>query len=482
MPGRLRAYSGHVRLPLTAGWQIASARSSLAPEEVSTLPWRDIPVLTTVAAALRALGEWSVDGPQRRFDAEDWWYRLHFDSPPRRAGERRVLGFDGLATVATAWLNGRELLAGDNMFLAHEIELDDAWLRATDNELLIRFRALDSLLAARRPRPRWRTPMCEHQQLRWFRTTLLGRTPGWSPPAAPVGPWRPIWLETRDAAISIHDVRLEARLEAESGIVEISALLSGDDAAVELQVDGHGQRARAHLARGANGRHLARLAIPEPHRWWPHTHGEPALYECTLLVSAGGAEPRIAALGRIGFRQVEIDTAHGDFAIRVNGVPVFCRGACWTPTDVVAPGDDGGVQAALEQVRAAGMNMLRVGGTMVYESDRFYDACDALGILVWQDFMFASMDYPAGDAAFDAGVRLECEQLRQRLEARPCLALFCGSSEIEQQAAMWGAPRDAWKHPLFHEVLPAALQGSPVPYWPSSAHGGAFPHQASGRR
>jgi beta-mannosidase len=124
--------------------------------------------------------------------------------------------------------------------------------------------------------------------------------------------------------------------------------------------------------------------------------------------------------------------------------------------------------------------MLRVGGTMVYESDDFYDLCDELGILVWQDFMFANMDYPEDDPAFVATVVEEVGQQLDRLQGRPCVTVLCGNSEGEQQSAMWGAPRERWSPRLFHEVIAdlCRAQCPGVPYWPSSAHGGAFPHEA----
>ncbi|HWH84336.1 MAG TPA: glycoside hydrolase family 2 protein, partial [Burkholderiaceae bacterium] len=194
----------------------------------------------------------------------------------------------------------------------------------------------------------------------------------------------------------------------------------------------------------------------------------------------GADAPVVVDLGRVGFRTLALDTRDGGFALGVNGVPVFCRGACWTPLDPVAlsaPAE--ATRAALEQVRDAGMNMLRVSGSLVYEDDHFHDACDALGILVWQDFMFANMDYPAADPAFAASVRAEVSQQLARWQARPSLAVLCGNSEAEQQAAMWGSPREDWSQPLFArdlaELAAAACPG--VPYWPSSAHGGAFPHQ-----
>ena len=186
------------------------------------------------------------------------------------------------------------------------------------------------------------------------------------------------------------------------------------------------------------------------------------------------------ALGQVGFRTIAWDRADGRFDLRVNGVSVFCRGACWTPLDPVSlRADPERLDAAIAQVRRAGMNMVRVGGPFVHEEEAFFDACDKHGVMVWQDFMFANMDYPDADPAFADSVRVETVQLLGRLQGRPSLAILCGSSESEQQAAMWGAPRDAWSADLFHKLLPelVAAHLPEATYWPSSAHGGAFPHQ-----
>jgi beta-mannosidase len=369
------------------------------------------------------------------------------------------------------------------MFLRHR--LADPVLQAQGNTLSLRFASLTQWLAARRPRPRWRTPMVAHQQLRWARVSLLGRTPGWSPPAAAVGPWGGVdWTEAEGVEAS--RLRLVARLDDGDGVLDLAVHLAAiaPGAAVEsavLRVVRQGAVFDRALHLAAGGDHAASLRVPQPALWWPHTHGEPALYEAGLLVRLRHlAEPIAIPLGRIGFRSLEIDTAGGDFALRVNGVPVFCRGACWTPLDVASlRHTPEACHTALRQVRDAGMNMLRVAGTMVYEDDVFHDTCDALGILVWQDFMFANMDYPVDDPAFAASVRAEATQQLERWQGRPSLAVLCGNSEVAQQAAMWGAPRDAWSVPFFDRDLAelAAVHCPGVPWWPSSAHGGSFPHQ-----
>jgi beta-mannosidase len=293
--------------------------------------------------------------------------------------------------------------------------------------------------------------------------------------------------------VSLTDVSLRSGVHADNGWLEIECKVGaiGDApiARVDLSVSGAMQThsielrpRRAGEAPGA-GTYVGRLEIPKVALWWPHTHGEPELYAARLQVRLhGSSEAVVADLGRVGFRTVTLHTRNGEFALHVNGVPIFCRGACWTPLDPVslnAPGDM--LRATLAQVRSAGMNMLRVGGMMVYESDDFLDLCDSNGVLLWQDFMFANMNYPEEDSAFVASVEQEARQQLARLNGRPSLAVLCGNSEGEQQAAMWGALRDSWAPQLFHSRLAElARECCPeVPYWPSSAHGGSFPHQGN---
>ncbi len=480
------ASPGALRERLARGWQILATPAGryTSPDQLdATLPWLDIAEPTTAAAALRARGEWSLDGPERRFDAEDWWYRVEFEVPPAAPGESLWLGFDGLAGIADVWLDGEHLLQSTNMFVAAERELGA--VRSGLHHLVLRFQALDTVLAQRRPRPRWRTPMVAHQQLRYVRTTLLGRTPGWSPPAAPVGPWQDVWLERR-RGWQLADLKLHAAVRGRDGWLQVQVVFTGNSGECPAKVDLELRRGescwRASLQpdAGRPGAFSGSVTIPEVERWWPHTHGEPVRHDAQLVVHDGRGEPQVWPLRPVGFRTVEADTAEGGFALRVNGEPVFCRGACWSPLDAVSlRHTPEACHAAVAQAREAGMNMLRIPGTGVYEDAAFFDACDAEGVLVWQDFMFANMDYPEGDEAFVASVEAEAAQQLARWQGRASLAVVCGNSEVEQQAAMWGAPRELWQPALFHQRLAervqAALPG--VPYWPSSAHGGAFPHQ-----
>jgi beta-mannosidase len=426
-PG-VRSVDGHSQTPVTA-WEAQATPPGEKPDERR---WAD--------------AEASVG---RRSDGEDWWFRA---SLPKVDAAETALVFGGLATLAEVWVDGEARFQSDNMFVQRETP--------AGAEVRVRCRALD--FGTKRPRPRWRVPMMENQQLRWFRTTLLGRTPGWSPPHPVVGPWRPVHVEAR-SGFAVDDVQLTVRGNAVDAACTLRPL-DGKIQSVQLVVGEH----RVALS-GDGAKFSGRLELAQPERWWPHTHGQPHVHPAQLDVDG-----RKVDLGVIGFRELVRD---GDFGVTVNGVPVFARGACWTPLDVqrlTSPREK--LETALLQAREAGMNMLRVGGTMVYESDDFYDLCDRLGILVWQDFMFANMDYPEDDPTFAKSVDEEVRQIVARLRARPSVAVYCGNSEGEQQAAMWGAPRERWTPKLFHQTLPSLVEGI---YWPSSAHGGDFPHQAN---
>jgi beta-mannosidase len=461
---------------LKTGWELATLPAGAAadPRALAALApsWLAAPVPGTVASALRTAGrDVFHDAPALALDAHDHFYRCHFAVPP--AAGPYALEFEGLATLAEGWLNGEKILESDNMFLPARADVTSL-LRA-DNELLLRFRALDTWLAQRRPRPRWRTRLVDNGQLRWARTSLLGRMPGWSPPVHAIGPWRPVRLiSEQEPRVEMSDLSAEiADLERSIGRVKLRLSFDGalGDASAELWVG------EAHAAlRGGTRECSGELELPVQ-TWWPHTHGPQPLYPAHVVLRTRSGERRIE-LGALGFRRIELDAQDGRFQLRVNGVPIFCRGACWTTTDVFTLcGTSQAYARDLSLARAAGMNMLRISGTLFYEADEFYRQCDELGILVWQDFMFANLDYPAGDAAILASISRECEGLLRRTQSHACLSVLCGGSEVEQQAAMLGLPRDAWRSSWFDEQLPSLVQRCrpDVPYWPNTPSGGDLP-------
>lgn len=482
---RLHSVTTYRNMPLQDGWELVSTTpgSYQSPEQLEheEQQWLTASVPGTVVDTLRQHQQWDLAHPHN-VDAQDYWYRCSFASPLPEPGVQTALKFAGLATVAEVWLNGRCILSTDTMFRAYEVDVTPD-LRA-QNTLYIHFIALHSLLAKKRPRPHWRTQLVDHQQLRWLRTTLLGRMPGWSPPVQTVGPWRAVSLEERHI-LAIEHTSLQTSIQGTDGYVSVALkvrgltgqlpeqalfVIDGKTFPLQIQVETNGVFACSGEAR-----------VPDVRLWWPHTHGDQDFYEARLVLYYPTMDIELAC-GRLAFRQIELLDASGEqFGLRVNGVPIFCRGACWTPLDIYSlSGSYQAYQASLQTAQAAGLNMLRVGGTMVYEDDAFYELCDELGILVWQDFMFANMDYPTTDAAFLANCRQECEQVLQRLQTHPCLAVLCGNSEIQQQVAMLGLSQEVWQNAFFEQDLPVICQTYvDVPYWISSPSGGVLPFQAN---
>ncbi len=467
---------------LADGWSIASAPAGRivdpAALDSEDLDWCAATVPGTSASALRAASRWTVDD-QVDFDQDDWWWRCQFSADRVDESTARSLRFNGLASLAEVWLNGRSILQSRNMFVEHDVPVDG--LLRDRNDLVVCFRSVGAAVKARRPRPRWRTRLVEAQQLRWMRTTLMGRIPAWTPRAAPVGPWRGVWLEDR-SFLATTSADVKSRVDGDAGVVDVSLVLDVTGGrvpqSVHLTVGGiagslecsTGDRPGRAVARGS-------VRVEGVDRWWPHTHGTPRLYPMAVTVTADGQTTSID-LGAVGFRDVELLRDAGGFAVRVNGTEVFCRGACWTTVDAVSlSGPPDAYRTTLEAVRAAGMNMIRICGPFFYEENVLYELCDELGILVWQDYAFANMDYPGDDPEFVAEVEREARGFLDRTQTSSALVVLCGNGEVEQQAAMMGAPRGLWRSPLFGETLArvSAEMRPDLPYWPSTPSGGGLP-------
>jgi beta-mannosidase len=462
---RIRFSPRSVVQPLSESWECARTEAGAvsSPDRLRDLYWLPAPVPGTFAAALLAAGEWDGEAPLE-LDQHDIWYRTHF-----AGGADEILDFEGLATIAEVWLNGALLFTSENMFLPHRIVVRTR----EENHLHICFRSLSRWLAGQRGRARWRPRLVSPSSLRFARTTLLGRMPGWCPTVHPVGPWRPISRERRDGRIGIEAVDLTTAVLDSAGRVVIRAVVDlPPDVEAVVQCDGH----TTSLERTGPNVLQAVLTIPDVVLWWPHTHGKPTLHALTL--HAGDMR---CDLGPIGFRHIDAqrgDDARG-FSPVVNGTPVFCRGACWTNPDIIAlPGDAAAYRPWLTAMRDAGMNMVRVGGTMVYEADDFYALCDELGLLVWQDAMLANFDYPATES-FRASLAAELTHFLQRTQANPSLAVFCGGSEVLQQAAMLGLPGEKIDASLYTAFIPDIVQRHrpDVLYVPNSPSGGEWPFQ-----
>ena len=449
-------------------WELVGTAPGVVtePAGLPTGGWRPAAVPGTVAQALTV----DLDAPPD-IDGLDWWYRASLEIP-EGGPQRWRLSFDGLATLAEVWVGGVQVLTSDNAFLPTTCVLT---LDPGSTPLWIRFRSVATELARKRPRPRWKTRLVAHQNLRWVRTPLLGRIPAWTPRVPAIGPWRAVRLAPI-AAVDVAALRLRPTVSDGVARLVVVAELSGAVTGAQLTIAG---RTLPLTVTTDDARTVCTgdFQLPGVPLWWPHTHGLPHRERCVLTFRTPDGPVSVDG-GEVGFRAVTLDRTDDAVVLSVNGRPVFCRGGCWSVEDVRAlSGTPEALAETLRLVQESGANLIRVGGTLGWERDAFYERCDQLGILVWQDLPFANMDYPFGDEAFAASVTAELGAQLARLSRHVCIAAYCGGSEVEQQAAMLGLPREAWAAPFFTVAAPGlvALLHPGVPWFPNTPTGGDLP-------
>jgi beta-mannosidase len=502
-----------VVLEISEGWELRRADVPPGPDfpgrlEDALSTWLPATVPGTVHTDLLANG--LIPDPFWRdnemalqwIGEEDWVYRTNFHAGPEILDKEAVdLVFHGLDTFARVVLNGHEILDAHNMFRIWEVEVKDH-LRPGSNTLEIRFASpLPRALEARALLP-YELPAGNDRgdppSRVFVRKAAYHYGWDWGPRFVTSGIWRPVelvawsgarvtdlWVRTDSireddafltAEVEVRVSREEAEKRAAGGGVPLTLTLSGPGGAfqpVTLQ-----QVPEA----GAN-RLTAPIQVPGAELWWPNGLGRPHLYTVEATLKAGRRSHTHTT--RAGIRTLELvtepDSVGESFFFRVNGVPVFMKGANVIPLDHFSP------RAAAEDHLAlfrdavdANMNMLRVWGGGLYMEDLFHRLADEHGILIWQDFMFANGMYP-GDPEFLENVRAEAADQVRRLRRHPSLALWCGNNEIHEGWHNWGwarqydTPEDSaavWRayEAIFHGILPEAVAaGDPArPYWPSS--------------
>jgi beta-mannosidase len=244
-------------------------------------------------------------------------------------------------------------------------------------------------------------------------------------------------------------------------------------------LDGLNAEAEAILAAGEAELEVA-SDISQPKLWWPRGHGDPYLYAVTLKATCAGHE--IARWeGEIGFRRIEIaQSPHPEsgryFHLRVNGRPIFCKGANWVPPEL-SPYEVANerVSQLVDLAEAENFNMLRVWGGGVWASHDLLKLCDQRGIMVWHDMLFACSKYPGDQPEFLAEVEREVSWGIREFSCHPSLMVWCGNNELEEGLWNWGYKqqgRTAPDYVLFHHVIPVLMSRiDPTrPYWPSSPY------------
>ncbi|MBV9278757.1 MAG: glycoside hydrolase family 2 protein, partial [Chloroflexi bacterium] len=312
----------------------------------------------------------------------------------------------------------------------------------------------------------------------------------WGPILISCGIWRPVELVGVPTA-RLLDWRYDVRFDHGRAVVRVETAVERSSEAPDVPLtlvaacEGAAE-ARAEVPHGSGHVQVSlTLEIEQPRRWSP---GDPHLYPLAQTLRSGDevADERQA---RIGLRTIELihepdpDGQGEGFLFRVNGEDHFCRGANWIPADSFparAYEDEARLRPLLTAAREAGFTMLRVWGGGLCESEVFYDLCDELGLLVWQDFPYACAYYPDDARALEVAAA-EATAAVRRLRVHPSLALWCGNNENQQMF------HDNWRglnpprflgQAIYDAVLPevVAREDPGRPYWPGSAYGGANPN------
>ncbi|HEY3328556.1 MAG TPA: glycoside hydrolase family 2 TIM barrel-domain containing protein [Capsulimonadaceae bacterium] len=387
--------------------------------------------------------------------------------------------FAGLDCFADVHINGHGRGYFSNMLTEHTIHC----IKPVDptNEILVHIRpAVDE---SRRPYPPslFAQPQC-------YDSLFVRKAPhmyGWDimPRALSAGIWRPVALEYKPVEhlerIAVDTLKLAGDHNRAHIAITYSASIkpkAGD--IYYIRVEGTcGESVYSQEARALSGFGKVRLDIEQPKLWWPKGRGDANLYDLTVTLIKNGQAIDSLSL-RHGIRTVKLEktsitdaAGSGEFCFWVNGEKVFVLGTNWVPLDAYHSRDIDRLPAAMELVDDIGVNMIRCWGGNVYENDLFYDLCDQMGIMVWQDFAMACAFYPQ-DENFQRTLSNEATAVVRRLRNHPCVVLWAGDNECDEAVIWSGYSPDPNDNVLTRKVLPEVVRAEShgIPYLPSSPY------------
>ena len=406
----------------------------------------------------------------RWFHGTDWRYERALALEPAADGERVDLVLEGVDTVGTVALGGRVLGTTANMHRSYRYDvrdLADGAPRALTVDLRSATAYADEVRDALGDRPSAYSPV----PYNFVRKMACSFGWDWGPDLRTAGLWKPVRVE-RWSVARLARVQPLVTLDADGTgrvAVHVDVERSGlvPDAALTVRAAVLGVSASVTVPAGDSAA-AVELAVPGAPVWWPVGHGEQPLADLDVTLAAADGDDR-AALDtwrrRVGFRSVALDTAddeHGTrFTLVVNGRPVAVRGANWIPDDhFLTRITRERLARRLDQAADAHLNLLRVWGGGIYESEDFYEACDERGLLVWQDFLLACAAYPE-EEPLRSEIEAEARENVVRLMPHPSLVLWNGGNEN-----VWGHEDWGWKAQLgdatwgrwyAEELFPAVL-------------------------
>lgn len=413
---------------------------------------------------------------------ENWEYETKFNLSKSELKNQNIdLIFEGLDTYATIYLNGKLLLEVDNIFRTWNKSVKNE-LQIGENHLKIIFKSASNLGKVEAKKLPYILPGDEKV---FTRKAQYHYGWDWGPRFVTCGIYKPIKLHFWND-IQIENVRYEQdSLTDELALINFVISLNCEKSG-NYKLNINSESKNFELQKGQNKIEFP-YEIANPKRWWCNGLGEANLYNFQINIFKKKKIIDSKNLN-IGLRTIELvqekDDVGKSFYFKVNGKPVFMKGANYIPPDSFLPRvTDSTYNAIVKNAVAANMNMIRVWGGGVYAGDAFYEACDKNGILVWQDFMFACAMYPS-DEKFVENVKLEVIDNVNRLQNHPSIALWCGNNENDEGWKNWGWQKQynysdsdstaIWKgyEKLFHEVIPQTLESLVSKekniYWPSS--------------
>jgi beta-mannosidase len=431
-------------------------------------------------------------------DKKDWEYKTTFNVDAETLKKDKVeLFFEGLDTYANVSLNGKKILAADNMFREWRVDCKE-YLQQGENTLHVVLLSPINIGIQKQDELDYTIPVSDNDlsQIGGVgdkKVSVFTRKAGyhfgwdWGPRLVTSGIWKHIKLQSWDKGnIRNLFVRQNEITETSANLTAQLEIEAQSDFTADINISiNNGEKIINESYGLKEGKNTVTIpfTINNPELWWPNGLGEQPLYNIDVTL-----DNLSQASTRIGLRTIEIvqekDSVGSSFYFKVNGEPVFMKGANYIPQDVflnrVNPDQ---YERVINSAVATNMNMLRIWGGGVYEKDIFYDLCDEKGILVWQDFMFACAMFP-GDEAFLENVRQEAIDNVKRLRNHPSIALWCGNNECLSAWYAWGWKNTAereqgkevadkiWKayDDNFHNVLPEVVSqyDSDRMYWASS--------------
>ncbi|KJZ18938.1 glycoside hydrolase family 2 protein [Loktanella sp. S4079] len=350
----------------------------------------------------------------------DWTVSRHFD-----VSEIDIdLVLSEVDTVVTVRVNDQIVLKAENAFRTYRVPLSE-FAKVGTNTISITFHSpvvAGGKKQAAHPFPLPISKNCPIPDGNMLRKPACDFGWDWNIALAPFGIYGTMAIEPSKVA---RIERLAVTQDHSEGAVALGVTVYTAHHDGEVSVSIAGQTVSGTVDNGCCD---LSIQIDNPDLWWPADQGDQPLYD--LTVTAGSA----TAHRRIGLRKLELITEKDDagmgFKFRINGRDVFCKGANWIPADAL-PGQitEEKTRDLLQSAVDANMNMVRIWGGGRYEPTSFYDACDELGLLVWQDFMFACNLYPSDNAYLDE-VRAEIKDNVARMHHHASIAVWCGDNEL----------------------------------------------------